>query len=84
MRAVVIGSGPNGLAGAIALGAMDLGQLVVPSGIDVCPTGGRSAASTLCSAATPPAGGANGMCGYSAARVALRDLGLYSSAAQGK
>ena len=53
---------------------MDLGQLFTR------PTRARVPYRTplpgvyLCSAATPPGGGVHGMCGWSAARVALEDL----------
>jgi phytoene dehydrogenase-like protein len=62
----------NLVGGDIAAGVMDLGQLFTR------PT--RSTYSTpvrglyLCSAATPPGVGVHGMCGYHAARRALRDL----------
>jgi phytoene dehydrogenase-like protein len=63
----------NLVGGDLSGGAMTLGQLVRPLRR---PTPYRTplAGVYLCSSATPPGGGIHGMCGYSAARVALRDL----------
>ena len=64
----------NLVGGDINVGAMDLGQLFTR------PTRARVPYRTpllgvyLCSSATPPGGGVHGMCGWSAARVALEDL----------
>jgi phytoene dehydrogenase-like protein len=64
----------NLVGGDVNGGAMDLAQLLfrpVRSGVPYrTPLRGVY----LCSAATPPGGGVHGMCGYAAARVALRDL----------
>jgi phytoene dehydrogenase-like protein len=66
----------NLVGGDINGGAMDLRQLLfrpVRSPIPYrTPLGGVY----LCSSATPPGGGVHGMCGYSAALVALRNLSL--------
>jgi phytoene dehydrogenase-like protein len=53
---------------------MDLGQLLFRPVRKVVPYRTPLRGLYLCSAATPPGGGVHGMCGYSAARVALRDL----------
>jgi phytoene dehydrogenase-like protein len=53
---------------------MDLGQLLFRPVRRVVPYRTPLRGVYLCSAATPPGGGVHGMCGYAAARIALRDL----------
>ncbi len=66
---------PNNVGGDINGGAADLRQLFTR------PVARRSPYTTplpgvfLCSSSTPPGGGVHGMCGYHAARAALRFLG---------
>jgi phytoene dehydrogenase-like protein len=66
---------PNYVGGDINGGLADLRQLFTR------PVARRTPYSTplpgvfLCSASTPPGGGVHGMCGYHAARAALRSLG---------
>jgi len=55
-------------------GAADLGQLFFRPVKRHVPYRTPLRGVYLCSAATPPGGGVHGMCGYSAARIALRDL----------
>jgi phytoene dehydrogenase-like protein len=65
---------PNYVGGAITGGAADLFQLFTRpvARLDPYTTPNRSV--FLCSASTPPGGGVHGMCGYFAARSALRRL----------
>jgi len=64
----------NLVGGDLNAGAMDLGQLLFRPVRRPVPYRTPLTGVYLCSAATPPGGGVHGMCGYSAARVALRDL----------
>jgi phytoene dehydrogenase-like protein len=64
----------NLVGGDLNAGAMDLGQLLFRPVRKVVPYRTPLEGVYLCSAATPPGGGVHGMCGYSAARVALKDL----------
>jgi phytoene dehydrogenase-like protein len=64
----------NLVGGDLNGGAMDLGQLVFRPARKLVPYRTPLAGVYLCSASTPPGGGVHGMCGYSAARVALADL----------
>ena len=53
---------------------MDLGQLVHAPGRRPVPYATPLDGVYLCSSSTPPGGGVHGMCGFGAARMALRDL----------
>ncbi|MEK6275579.1 MAG: NAD(P)/FAD-dependent oxidoreductase [Actinomycetota bacterium] len=63
----------NIVGGDINGGAMDLGQLLFRPVRKLVPYRTPIRDLYICSSATPPGGGVHGMCGYSAARVALRD-----------
>jgi phytoene dehydrogenase-like protein len=65
----------NLVGGDLNGGAMDLGQLFFRPVRKVVPYRTPLRGVYLCSSSTPPGGGVHGMCGYSAARVALADLG---------
>src|SRR5688572_941189 len=62
---------PNLIGGDINGGAPTLGQLFLRPTLKLYSTSARGL--YLCSASTPPGGGVHGMCGYFAARQALRD-----------
>jgi phytoene dehydrogenase-like protein len=63
----------NLVGGDVNGGAGDLGQLVFRPARRPVPYRTPLRGVYLCSSSTPPGGGVHGMCGYSAARVALRD-----------
>ncbi|HEX2485082.1 MAG TPA: FAD-dependent oxidoreductase, partial [Myxococcota bacterium] len=63
------------VGGDLNVGAMDLGQLFTRPARKLVPYRTPLPGVYLCSAATPPGGGVHGMCGWSAARFALADLG---------
>jgi phytoene dehydrogenase-like protein len=65
----------NLVGGDLNGGAMDLGQLLFRPVRKLVPYRTPIQGVYLCSSSTPPGGGVHGMCGYSAARVALGDLG---------
>jgi phytoene dehydrogenase-like protein len=64
----------NYVGGDINGGALDLRQLLFRPTRSLVPYRMPLRGVYLCSASTPPGGGVHGMCGYSAARVALKDL----------
>jgi phytoene dehydrogenase-like protein len=65
---------PNLIGGDITAGLNDLSQSIFRPTANLYRTPLRGV--YLCSAATPPGGGVHGMCGYHAARTALRGLAV--------
>jgi phytoene dehydrogenase-like protein len=63
----------NIVGGDINGGTMDLGQLFFRPVRKLVPYRTPREGLYICSSATPPGGGVHGMCGYSAALVALKD-----------
>jgi phytoene dehydrogenase-like protein len=70
---------PNYVGGAITGGASDALQLWTRPVARLDPYATPNPRLFLCSASTPPGGGVLGMCGYWAARSALRRLGIATS-----
>ncbi|HEY7746206.1 MAG TPA: NAD(P)/FAD-dependent oxidoreductase [Desulfuromonadales bacterium] len=65
---------PNCIGGDINGGVQDLRQIFARPVPGPSPYATDSAGLYLCSSSTPPGGGVHGMCGYHAARAALRSL----------
>jgi len=65
---------PNYVGGAVTGGVTDLMQLFFRPVARLNPYTTPNRSVFLCSASTPPGGGVHGMCGYHAARAALRPI----------
>ena len=67
-------SNANFIGGDIAGGAMTMGQLFTRPTARLNPYSTPNLMIWICSASTPPGAGVHGMCGYNAARAALRSV----------
>jgi phytoene dehydrogenase-like protein len=65
---------PNYIGGDINGGVIDLGQLFTRPVLRWSPYKTSAKGIYICSSSTPPGGGVHGMCGYHAARRALKDV----------
>jgi phytoene dehydrogenase-like protein len=66
----------NYIGGDIGGGANNLSQLFTRPALRAAPYRTSAKGIYLCSSSTPPGGGVHGMCGYHAARRAMRDIFL--------
>jgi len=64
----------NYIGGDIVGGVMDLRQLFTRPALRLSPYKTSARGIYICSSSTPPGGGIHGMCGYHAAKRALRDV----------
>ncbi len=65
---------PNYFGGDINGGIMDISQLYTRPTWAITPYRTSAKSIYLCSSSTPPGGGVHGMCGYHAAKTALKDI----------
>ncbi len=68
------GYNPNYVGGDINGGVLDITQLFTRPALRFSPYRTSASGIYLCSSSTPPGGGVHGMCGFHAARRALRDV----------
>jgi phytoene dehydrogenase-like protein len=65
---------PNYIGGDINGGIIDIGQIFTRPVISTSPYKTSAKGLYICSSSTPPGGGVHGMCGYHAAKKALKDV----------
>ncbi|RYE18129.1 MAG: NAD(P)/FAD-dependent oxidoreductase, partial [Sphingobacteriales bacterium] len=65
---------PNYIGGDINGGIIDIGQLFTRPALRWSPYKTSTKGLYICSSSTPPGGGVHGMCGYYAAKAALKDV----------
>lgn len=65
---------PNYIGGDINGGVIDIGQLFTRPVVRWSPYKTSAKGIYICSSSTPPGGGVHGMCGYHAAKKALKDV----------
>jgi len=65
---------PNYIGGDINGGVIDIGQIFTRPALRSSPYRTSAKGLYLCSSSTPPGGGVHGMCGYHAAKRALKDI----------
>lgn len=65
---------PNYIGGDINGGVIDITQLFTRPSLSVSPYRTSAKGIYICSSSTPPGGGVHGMCGYHAAKQALKDV----------